>query len=124
SDGRVSCATCHPIATGGTTPEPLTRRAVGGAPASFNTPSVWNAPIAAGLSWHGDASYGDVVRRSLTTFMGNATAEDAIVRLRADPEFMRRFTDADVPLDLNNMSITVEAYLRAVMPRRTRYDAF
>src|SRR4051794_39295518 len=42
SNGKVSCATCHPLHSGGTTHDALGKHGVSGEAAPFNTPTIWN----------------------------------------------------------------------------------
>jgi cytochrome c peroxidase len=90
-----SCSTCHDIRTNGAsanafdvTPE--------GKPLALNTPTVFNASLNFRLNWGGNfrtlEAHAERILRSPTIMA--SSADEAVGKLRADPEAVRQFRDA------------------------------
>jgi cytochrome c peroxidase len=81
SDGKTSCASCHPASDWG-----ADRRAVSvdarGKPTQRNSQTIFNAMAQASLRWLGDRKDGpEQAERSLTGSLGFATGEAGLARL-------------------------------------------
>ena len=119
----VSCATCHPLATAGTTPEPLTTRGVNGMPALFNTPTTWNAARSTRQAWRADAAdVAELLERPFfkESCMGNKDWPELLQKI--DERYQKRFARAGVAFDKGGVDGALVAYLEAIEPRGSPVD--
>jgi cytochrome c peroxidase len=124
---RVSCATCHPLDGGGTTPEGLTTRGVSGQPNGFNTPTTFNVSVNKTTAWRGDAS--DVAELLERPFfkdacMGNRTWSEITHRLVRTEGYAAKFAGAELSLDKEGVNGALVAYMEAITPRDAPLDRY
>jgi cytochrome c peroxidase len=123
-DNSRSCSSCHDTRTNGAganakdlTPE--------GQPLALNTPTVFNASLSFRLNWEGNSrSLGNQAAQIL----GNpaimaSSADEAVSRLRNDPEMVRQFREAygrdpDVPALVD----AIAAFERSLVTPGSRFD--
>jgi cytochrome c peroxidase len=123
-DNTRSCSSCHDIRTNGAsnnahdlTPE--------GRPFPLNTPTIFNAALNFRLNWAGNfRSLESQAERALSNpGIMASSADEAIRKLRADPETVRQFRDAygrepDVAALLDAIAI----YERSLVTPGSRFD--
>jgi cytochrome c peroxidase len=122
-DNTHSCSSCHDIGTNGASAN--AHDTPDGQPMALNTPTVFNVSLNFRLNWEGNfRSLEEGVEHSL----GNpaimaSSADEAVGKLRADPEMVRQFRDAygrdpDVAAVLN----AIATYERSLVTPGSRFD--
>jgi cytochrome c peroxidase len=118
-----SCLSCHDIGSNGAsanahdTPE--------GQPRALNTPTVFNASLSFRLNWEGNIrSLEEGVERSLgnPTIMASSL-DEAVSKLRADPEMVKQFREA-YGHEPNPAAIldAIATYERSLVTPDSRFD--
>ncbi|MBV8613052.1 MAG: c-type cytochrome [Acetobacteraceae bacterium] len=123
-DNTRSCATCHDVRTNGasanahdTTPD---HRAI-----ALNTPTVFNATLSFMLNWEGDVR--DLTHQT-ERILANpdimaSGLDEAIGKLRADPEAVRQFRDAyGREPDRAGLLDAIATYERSLLTPGSRFD--
>jgi cytochrome c peroxidase len=123
-DNTRSCSSCHDIRTNGAsanahdaTPE--------GAPHPLNTLTVFNAALNFRLNWQGSfrglERHADQVLRNPSIMA--SSADEAVSKLRADPETVRQFRDAygRAP-DAAALLDAIATYERSLVTPGSRFD--
>ncbi|MCB9691932.1 MAG: hypothetical protein H6736_08960 [Alphaproteobacteria bacterium] len=130
SDGTLSCATCHDVATSGADPrgEP-TSRGVDGAPSPRNAPTVFNAALRGQYSWlAGEPSLWVQSGRPLLGFHGMTTETVATHVCDAqDAGYAEVFGDCEgtPPAEVfANVTKAMAAYLQTLESRDSPFDRF
>jgi cytochrome c peroxidase len=120
---RLSCTSCHDLATNGATAN-ATDRGDGGRRATLNTPTVFNAALNFRLNWEGNA-------RNLRDLSLGTLRDDHLLgggrlvidRLRRDPAIDRQFRAIfGRPADAGALADTLAAYLRTLTTPGARFD--
>ena len=125
-DGTVSCATCHPAATGFAHPAPHPP-GIGGHVAKRHAPSLFNRGYAPLQRWDGGAP-------SLEQFvlepigdpdeMGSSV-EEMVGRLQADRGYRRAFKNAFTrPVDEQGVQRALATFVRGIVTGDAPYDRF
>jgi cytochrome c peroxidase len=127
-DNAVSCNSCHDISTNGATPP-------NGASASppdqtpgiveLNIPTVFNAALSFRLDWEGDLrTLESQVGQSISKpqIMGSSV-EEALHKLRADPDVARQFREAfGREPDVAGLLGSIASYERTLLTPGSRFD--
>jgi cytochrome c peroxidase len=119
-----SCSSCHDIGSNGAsanahdlTPD--------GQPLAFNTPTVFNASLSFRLNWEGKfRSLEEQAKQTLhnPTIMASS-ADEAVRKLRADPEAVRQFRDAyGREPDVAALLDAIATYERSLVTPGSRFD--
>lgn len=123
----ISCATCHPMEGGGTTPEPTTRLGSTGDPGKWNTPTTWNATIIYRQTWRGDVeSIPEVLVRPLfnPTMMAAKNWPEIEAELRSSPRHIALFDEASVPIERSAIERALVTYIDQAAPRNAPFDRY
>jgi cytochrome c peroxidase len=123
-DNTHSCSSCHDIGSNGAsanahdlTPE--------GQPLTFNTPTAFNASLSFRLNWEGKfRSLEEQARQTLRnpTIMASS-ADEAVGKMRADPEAARQFRDAyGREPDVAALLDAIATYERSLVTPGSRFD--
>jgi cytochrome c peroxidase len=125
-DRTVSCATCHPAATGFAHPDPRPP-GIGGQRAERHTPALWNRGYAKALRWDGSTP-------TLETFVLEPIADQremgqpvdqALARLNADAEWRQRFEGAFAgPATKEALQRALATFVRGIVAGDAPYDRF
>lgn len=125
-DRSVSCATCHPQATGFASAEPLPV-GIRGQRARRHAPAIWNRGYGTLQRWDGSSA-------SLEAFVLEPIADhdemalpldQALARLTADPDYRRRFEQVfDAPPDRQGLSRALATFVRGIVAGDAPYDRF
>jgi len=123
-DNTHSCSSCHDMQTNGAsgnahdvTPE--------GRPIALNTLTVFNAALSFRLSWAGSFRS---LEREAEHALGNpalmaSSADEAVNKLRTDPEAVRRFRDAyGREPDVTALLDAIATYVRSLVTPGRRFD--
>jgi cytochrome c peroxidase len=123
-DNTRSCSSCHDIRTNGAsanahdlTPE--------GRPLGLNTPTVFNASLNFRLNWEGNfRSLEDHAEQTLRNpAIMASSADEAVSKLRADPEAARQFRDAyGKEPDVAALLDAIATYERSLVTPDSRFD--
>jgi len=122
-DNTHSCLSCHDIGSNGAsanahdTPE--------GQPMALNTPTVFNASLNFRLNWEGNIrSLEEGIERSLSNPAIMASSlEEAVNKLRADPEMAKQFREA-YEHEPNAAAVldAIATYERSLITPGSRFD--
>lgn len=125
-DRTVSCASCHPAATGFAHPDPLPK-GIDGQLALRHAPALWNRGYGALQRWDGASP-------SLEAFVLEPIADAremglgvdaALARLRADAHYGPAFAAAfDAPADAQGLQRALATYVRGIALGDAPYDRF
>ncbi len=126
SDREVSCATCHPAATGFASPEPLPAGVLGRR-AKRHAPVLWNRGYGTLQRWDGSSP-------SLEAFVLEPIADpnemnlplaEALVRLRADEGYRTAFEQAfrSEPAT-EHLQRSLATFVRGIVRGDSPYDRF
>ncbi len=125
-DRTVSCASCHPSATGFAHPDPLPK-GIDGQLALRHAPALWNRGYGPLQRWDGASP-------SLEAFVLEPIADAremgfgvdaALARLRADAHYGPAFTAAfDQPADAQGLQRALATYVRGIALGDAPYDRF
>jgi cytochrome c peroxidase len=126
SDRTVSCASCHPAASGFASPEPLPK-GIAGRRAKRHAPALWNRGYATLQRWDGSSP-------SLEAFVLEPIADpnemglplaEAIQRLRIDPTYRSAF-DATfhAEADAEPLQRALATFVRGITRGDAPYDRF
>ena len=128
-DGSLSCAHCHrperAFSDGRRTP-----LGAGGTPLARNAPTLYNVAYKERLFW--DRRAASLEEQALGPLLSpdemNADPEALLARLRAIPEYRRRFREAfpaaSEPLGLANLARALAAFERTLVSHDSRYDRY
>ena len=123
-DNTRSCNSCHDTSTNGAS-------AINGASASpnavaLNIPTVFNAALNFRLNWEGDLrTLESQVEQTLNKpqIMGAGGVEEALRKLRADPDVARQFREAyGREADVAGLLGAIAAYERTLLTLGSRFD--
>jgi cytochrome c peroxidase len=121
-DNTRSCNTCHDVSTNGASVSPPD--STPGA-AGLNIPTVFNAALSFRLNWEGDLrTLESQVEQSLAKpqIMGSSV-EEALYKLRADPDVARQFREAfGREADGAALLGAIAAYERTLVTPGSRFD--
>jgi len=126
ANNRVSCASCHDVARGGSDPRPRST-GVAGRPTSLNTPTVLNAALNFRQFWDGradtlEAQVDLVVRNPME--MGSNWRE-IMAKLSADTSYRRDFAAAYRDgLSAANVQRAIASYERTLITPNARFDQY
>ncbi len=119
-DNTRSCNSCHDTSTNGATAPRQTPDAL-----ALNIPTVFNAALSFRLNWEGDLrTLEDQVEQSLgrPQIMGSSV-EEALRKLRADPDVARQFREAfGREADGAGLLAAIAAYERTLLTPGSRFD--
>ncbi|MFN9757025.1 MAG: cytochrome-c peroxidase, partial [Planctomycetota bacterium] len=125
-DRTVSCASCHPAATGFAHPDPLPK-GIDGQLALRHAPALWNRGYGTRQRWDGASA-------SLEAFVLEPIAdaramgfglEAAVERRRADPHYGPAFAAAfAAPADAQGLQRALATYVRGIALGDAPYDRF
>jgi cytochrome c peroxidase len=128
-DGTLSCAHCHrpERAFSDGRPTPL---GAGGVPLARNAPTLYNVGFKDALFW--DRRAGSLEAQVLGPLLApdemGADPAALVARLRAIPEYARRFATAFPgeagPLSLGNVARAIAGFERTLVSRDSRYDRY
>jgi cytochrome c peroxidase/tRNA A-37 threonylcarbamoyl transferase component Bud32 len=126
SNDRVSCDTCHPLQTGGTTHEALSQLGVSGKRMKWNTPTIFNAAEGFHQTWLGeDVDIETVIDRPLLRADLMALTDWATVLQKLEEAgYAGRFRAAGLALDKPAVKQAIATYVRWLEPRRSAFDRF
>ncbi|MDX1649648.1 MAG: cytochrome c peroxidase [Myxococcota bacterium] len=129
ADGSLSCAHCHrpdrALADG-----LPTARGRDGARLARNTPTLYNAALKRRLMWdrRADSLEAQALLPLLAPDELGAEPARLLARLRAVPEYARRFAEAfpedEEPLRLGNLARAIAAFERTLVSAASRYDRY
>ena len=122
-DNTHSCSSCHDIGTNGASAN--TRDTPEGQPMVLNTPTVFNASLNFRLNWEGNfRSLEEGIEHSLSNpAIMASSAEEAVGKLRADPETVRQFRDAyGREPDVAALLDAIATYERSLVTPDSRFD--
>ncbi len=120
---QPSCATCHPLESGGTTREARTQLGSNGKRPAYNTPTIFNAPSHYRQRWGGDfETIEGVIKAPLKgpTLMGNSDERDAANRVL--PVYGADLASAGLSRDIEGIKQALAAYIRWLEPRDAPFD--
>jgi cytochrome c peroxidase len=128
-DGTLSCAHCHRPDHGLASPRP-TPLGRDGVPLARNAPTLYNAAFKDALFW--DRRAASLEQQVLGPLLApDEMAADPVAlvaRLRAIPEYARRFARAfageDEPISLGRVARAIAAFERTLVSRDSRYDRY
>ena len=126
-DQSVSCASCHNLEEGGDDDIPTAIGYLGQEnPFHLNSPTVLNAALAQSQFWNGRAK--DVEEQAggpiQAPFEMHMTPEEVVERLKAKPEYVRRFQEVFArDINFENVRKAIGAYERTLLTRGA-YDRF
>ena len=123
-DDTRSCASCHDVRTNGASANAhdLTP---GGQSFALNTPTVFNASLNFRLNWEGNfRSLEDHAKQTLRNpAIMASSADEAVSKLRADPEAVRQFRDAfGREPDVDALLDAIGTYERSLVTPGSRFD--
>jgi cytochrome c peroxidase len=123
-DNMRSCGSCHDTDTNGASANPQDRD-VHGLPLPFNTPTVFNVALNFRFNWEGNIR--SLEREAEEGLRNPATmassAEEAVVKLRADNAMVQRFRDAyGRPPDVAALVNAIATYERSLLTPGSRFD--
>jgi cytochrome c peroxidase len=123
-DGTHSCSSCHDIRTNGASANARDLMP-GGRSLALNTPTVFNASLNFRLNWEGNfRSLEDHAKQTLSNpEIMASSADEVVIKLRADPESVRQFRDAygREPDDAALLD-TIATYERSLVTPGSRFD--
>jgi len=120
----TSCSSCHDIQTNGASAN-AHDAAQDGQPLPLNTPTVFNAALSFRLGWAGSHR---TLEESTDQILRNpaimaSSPEEAVQRLRTDPEKVRQFRDAyGRDPDAAGLLDAIATYLRSLLTPGSRFD--
>jgi cytochrome c peroxidase len=116
-----SCSSCHDVETNGASARE--HDTAEGQPKTLNTPTVFNVSLNFRLNWEGNLrSLEEGVERSLRSPMASST-EEAVGKLRGDPEAVRQFRDAyGREPDAAALLDAIATYERSLVTPGSRFD--
>ena len=116
-----SCASCHDVATNGATAK--AHDTADGQPMALNTPTVFNVSLNFRLNWEGNIrSLEQGAEHTLRKTMASSV-EEAVGKLRADPEAVRQFRDAyGREPDAASVLDAIATYERSLVTPGSRFD--
>jgi cytochrome c peroxidase len=116
-----SCLSCHDVETNGASARE--HDTAEGQPKTLNTPTVFNVSLNFRLNWEGNLrSLEEGVERSLRSSMASST-EEAVGKLRGDPEAVRQFRDAyGREPDAAALMDAIATYERSLVTPGSRFD--
>ncbi len=121
-----SCSSCHDTRTNGASAN-IRDLTPAGQPLAFNTPTIFNASLNFRLNWEGRfRSLGEHAEQTLRNPAIMASSPDEAVRkLRADPEAVRQFRDAygRTP-DVEALLDAIVTYERSLVTSGSRFDSW
>jgi cytochrome c peroxidase len=126
-DNTRSCNSCHDISTNGATPPNGASASPNSAPSvvELNIPTVFNAALSFRLNWEGDLrTLEDQTVQTLEKpqTMGSSV-EEALNKLRADPDVARQFREAyGREADGSALLGAIAAYERTLLTPGSRFD--
>jgi cytochrome c peroxidase len=125
-DRTVSCASCHPAATGFAHPDPLPK-GIDGQLALRHAPALWNRGYGTRQRWDGaSASLEAFVLEPIADAREMGFGVDAAVeRLRADAHYGPAFAAAfAAPADAQGLQRALATYVRGIALGNAPYDRF
>jgi cytochrome c peroxidase len=123
-DDTHSCSSCHDIGTNGATAN-VRDVTPDGRPLPLNTPTVFNAGLNFRLNWEGNfRSLEDHAEQTLRNpAIMASSADEAVSKLRADPEAVRQFRDAyGREPDVAALLDAIATYERSLITPGSRFD--
>lgn len=123
-DDTYSCSSCHDVRTNGASAN-AQDRTPGGLTFPLNTPTVFNAALNFRLNWEGNfRSLQDHAEQTLRNpAIMASSAEQAVSKLRADPEAVRQFRDAyGKEPDVAALLDAIATYERSLVTPDSRFD--
>ena len=119
-----SCSTCHDIRTNGASAN-AHDLAVDGRPLALNTLTVFNAALSFRLNWEGNfralERHAEAVIKNPTLMA--SSPDEAVNKLRADPEIVRQFRDAyGREPDVAALLDAIATYERSLLTPGSRFD--
>jgi cytochrome c peroxidase len=116
-----SCSSCHDVETNGASV--TAHDTAGGQSMTLNTPTIFNVSLNFRLNWEGNVrSLEEGAERSLCNSMASST-EEAVGKLRQDPEAVRQFRDAyGREPDAAALLDAIATYERSLVTPRSRFD--
>lgn len=123
-DNTRSCRSCHDLETNGTTGNALDS-GPDGRPLAFNTLTLFNAAHSFRLNWAGTyrtfEQHTEAILRNPSIMASNP--EEAVAKLSADPETVRRFREAyGRPPDAAAIYDALAVYERSLVTPGSRFD--
>ncbi len=128
-DGTVSCNSCHNVMSSGTDNRPVSV-GVAGQKGGRSAPTVWNAAFLTAQFWDGraatleDQAKGPILN---PIEMGMPSAEMAVERIKAIPEYRAQFAKAfggDDPVTYDNIAKAIATYERTLITPNSAFDRF
>ncbi|MFO7613539.1 MAG: cytochrome c peroxidase [Bacteroidales bacterium] len=129
ANGKMSCNTCHPIATYGVDNLPVSP-GFDGTPGTRNSPTTFNAWFHTAQFWDGrspdlaDQAKGPVLN---PVEMGLSTGEEVEAILAGIPEYYEMFStafpDEDRPITFDNFALALEAF-QGTLATQAAFDEF
>ena len=126
-DNIRSCNSCHDTSTNGATAINAASASPNSAPdaVELNVPTVFNAALNFRLNWEGDLRTleGQVEQTLGKTQTEGSSAEEALRKLRADPDVARQFREAyGREADRAALLGAIAAYERTLLTPGSRFD--
>ncbi len=125
-DRTVSCATCHPAATGFAHPDPLPP-GIDGQRAARHAPALWNRGYAQVQRWDGSTP---TLEAFVLEPIGDAkemghSVDKAVERLNADPQWQQRFASAFAgPATPEALQRSLATFVLGIVLGDAPYDRF
>lgn len=128
ADGTVSCATCHDPAKAYTDNNPVAI-GVNGKRGTRNAPSILNAVFSERLFWDGrEISLEDQAKQPLINplEMGMKDYASVVARVKADPDYMRRFKQVfgKEGITIDTIAKAIAAFERTRLSGNSPFDHF
>lgn len=128
-DGTVSCNSCHNVMGSGTDNRPVSA-GVDGKRGGRSAPTVWNAAFLTAQFWDGraatleDQAKGPILN---PVEMGMPSAQMAVERIKAIPEYRNQFAKVfggDDPVNYDNIAKAIATYERVLITPNSPFDRY
>lgn len=121
----VSCASCHPIYSGGADGLKLSK-GTGGAVTGYNTPSILNAAIVSKCGWEGATlNLKEATRKAIKAPKAMAMEEvDVVAFVSADPTYLAAFNRKYGKPSMDAVLDSLVAFNRYLTPGPSRFDKY
>jgi cytochrome c peroxidase len=124
--GKVACASCHDLATGGDDGRARSPDSAG-RPLDFNAPTVFNAALSFRLNWRGNFRELEAQNEAalLDPRLMGARWPSLLARLAADPGYARRFDAAyGRPPRQEDVLDALASFQRSLVTPGARFDRY
>ena len=125
---QLACLTCHPLNQGGTDHSALRASPADGAPLDYNIPGIFNAVLNFRFNWRGQFRTIEEQNESVLlnpSLMMNASWEELLSRLRADPVYRDSFAVSyGGPVERTFVLDALASYERSLVTPDAQFDRY